>query len=443
MECPACGADAVIQDEAMSSLMCLECGVVVSDRPLTSALQIAQNSDGCAQVTGQFVAHQGFHTAGYSDDNISVALQAVILRRQRLAQQKVSLVCSRIGLSGQAYSDMVCDLMGQITRQRWGSGRWIDLLAGGCAYVVARQNHKPITLLDIADAISVNVFLIGRVFIKIQQYLRCELPVLDPALHLTRICSRLTIPAPQLPKVVDTATRLLVLAHGDWLTVGRRPAGVIAAALRIACDMLLPADTVNETCLAGVSGVSRTTIRQRVLEIKETLVRLGKNLPWGETLTVKNVLQHTSDILAFKEVLQESTKLVDATDPSPVLPLPPSLKRSLDERQRKIDRFERAAHRINSALGTEPGGLQPEHDLEMERVVLHGNLGVLLGESQSSPINNHGNEGEEENISDSEIEGYLKTMDEITAMAEVMSSVEASAMRRTQNSKGANKRVRR
>eukprot|EP00300_Choanocystis_sp_HF-7_P041907 c8685_g1_i1.p1 GENE.c8685_g1_i1~~c8685_g1_i1.p1 ORF type:complete len:457 (+),score=88.25 c8685_g1_i1:24-1373(+) len=422
MECPSCGADAVIQDDMMASLLCLECGVVVSDRPLSSALQISHNSDGCAEVSGQFVPHHGFHTAGFADESINASLQATILRRQRLARHQVNMICSRLGLGGQGYCDMVCDLMAQITRQRWGSGRWMELLAGGCAYVVARQHNKPVTFLDIADAVSVNVFVVGRIITKLQRYLHCELPALDPAMHLSRACSRLTIPPEQLPKIVDVASRLLDLAHTDWLTVGRRPSGIIAGALSLACEILLPPNTVTSAALAGVCGVSRATTRQRVSEIKAILVRLGQHLPWGDSLTVKNVLQHTLDILAFKDALREThSKPVkdEESDGAERAELPPSLRRSLDERQRKIDRFERAAERINTVLDTEtdkPEEGDQEHDLEMEKLVLRGTrLSDLLGESQTESTVN-----DEEEISDSEIEGYLKTEREVTAMASVL-----------------------
>lgn len=52
----------------------------------------------------------------------------------------------------------------KITEGEWGGGNWFPVLVGACAYVVARQNHLPLTIVQVSVSISLSKPLNRRQF---------------------------------------------------------------------------------------------------------------------------------------------------------------------------------------------------------------------------------------------------------------------------------------
>ncbi len=47
-------------------------------------------------------------------------------------------------------------------------------VAASCLYIVCRQDFKPFMLIDFSDALQVNVFTLGAVFLHLCKLLRLE-----------------------------------------------------------------------------------------------------------------------------------------------------------------------------------------------------------------------------------------------------------------------------
>ncbi len=47
-------------------------------------------------------------------------------------------------------------------------------VAAACLYIVCRQDSKPFMLIDFSDALQVNVFTLGAVFLHLCKLLRLE-----------------------------------------------------------------------------------------------------------------------------------------------------------------------------------------------------------------------------------------------------------------------------
>ena len=55
-------------------------------------------------------------------------------------QRRATQLAASLHFSGTAAAEL-SNLLQRVTDGHWGSGRWAELLAGACAYVVIRQNR--------------------------------------------------------------------------------------------------------------------------------------------------------------------------------------------------------------------------------------------------------------------------------------------------------------
>lgn len=101
-----------------------------------------------------------------------------------------------------------------------------------CLYVTCRQEKSQHMLIDFSDALQVNVYTLGNCFLKFRRLLGLKLDVIDPALYVYRFAAHLEL-GEKANAVALTALRIVGRMKRDWIVVGRRPAGICAAALLI------------------------------------------------------------------------------------------------------------------------------------------------------------------------------------------------------------------
>jgi transcription factor IIIB subunit 2 len=91
-------------------------------------------------------------------------------------------------------------------------------------------------LIDFSDKLKINVFTLGQTFLKLRRVLSVNLPIIEPEIYIRRFAMELDFGA-QTEKVAKDASRLVQRMDRDWLSSGRRPAGLCGAALFIASRM--------------------------------------------------------------------------------------------------------------------------------------------------------------------------------------------------------------
>ena len=70
-------------------------------------------------------------------------------------------------------------------------------------------------------------------FLKLRRLLGLHLPVIDPSIYIDRYAEMLDV-GDKESDVAATALRVVASMKRDWLTTGRRPTGIVAAALLVA-----------------------------------------------------------------------------------------------------------------------------------------------------------------------------------------------------------------
>jgi transcription factor IIIB subunit 2 len=122
-------------------------------------------------------------------------------------------------------------------------------------------------LIDFADALSVNVYTLGATFLKLVHLLSIKLPIVDPALYISRFADKLDY-GTKTNDIVKDANRLASRMNRDWLQTGRRPAGICAAAIFIASRIHGFSRTHKEIVM--VVKICENTLRKRLMEFSST-----------------------------------------------------------------------------------------------------------------------------------------------------------------------------
>lgn len=104
------------------------------------------------------------------------------------------------------------------------------------------------------------------------------------------------------------AVGLVELAAQTWIVTGRRPLPIMMATIYLAWQSLNPNKLRLKYSLAKFCQLAKVQMQKpaltRIAELKETLCKLGKEIPWaGETVTPNNAVKLVGDILEHRYVL--------------------------------------------------------------------------------------------------------------------------------------------
>lgn len=122
--------------------------------------------------------------------------------------------------------------------------------------------------------------------------------------------------------MAQRAVALVELAANAWIVTGRRPVPVMMAAVFLAWQSLKPTKhrlklSLDKFCQLAKVNKHKPALK-RVSEIKEVLCKLGEQIPWlRETLTPENVLTQVEDILTHRHtLLQRALRSYEAPETS-------------------------------------------------------------------------------------------------------------------------------
>ncbi len=163
-------------------------------------------------------------------------------------------------------------------------GRKSNQTCASCVYLACRRNAYPIMLIEVADVTGVNVFVLGRSYLRLAYLLRYDPAmadahrsgsssssssgngdILEPSLYIRRFASLLDF-GDETEAVVEDALRLCTRFKHDWLSSGRRPSGISGACLLLAARMNNFRRSVAE--IVQVVKVADGTLKKRLDEFR-------------------------------------------------------------------------------------------------------------------------------------------------------------------------------
>ncbi|KAF7784937.1 hypothetical protein Agabi119p4_1102 [Agaricus bisporus var. burnettii] len=252
--CSDCGGTVIEYDQAAGNGFCVTCGTVVEENTIVNEIAFGETANGAAIVQGSFVAQGATHArmgGPYGNRSGSDSREQTI---ENVLSEVVVLAARRM------YTLAV--------EHKFTKGRKSLDVVAVCLYVACRQKEtRNYMLIDFSDLLQVNVFELGHTYLQLVQILNLRLPLVDLSHYISRFAALLEF-GDETHKVATDAVRLVQRFGRDWMTKGRRPAGICGAALLLAARMNNFRRSIEE--IVQVVKIADTTLKKRLDEFKAT-----------------------------------------------------------------------------------------------------------------------------------------------------------------------------
>ncbi|XP_065833406.1 transcription factor IIIB 90 kDa subunit-like [Oscarella lobularis] len=309
--CTVCGGTEIDYDQARGDVVCTSCGSVLEDNIIVSEVNFQETSAGGSAVVGQFVsADEGAASArlgsggfsrGFNRESREITLQN--------GHKRISALGRQLQLNKRCI-ETAYNFFKMAVGKRLTQGRKSNHVAAACLYLVCRTEGTPHLLLDFSDTLQVNVYVLGRCYLKLANALCISAPAIDPCLYVHRFAHKLEF-GEKTHDVAMTALRLVSRMKRDWIHHGRRPSGLCGAALLVSARLHNFSRTIRD--IIRVVRICEPTLRKRLEEFEKT--------PSGQ-LTIdeflKIDLEEESDPPSFtksrKKAKSQSDKAKDTAD---------------------------------------------------------------------------------------------------------------------------------
>ncbi|KAK4696918.1 transcription factor IIIB 90 kDa subunit, partial [Lecanoromycetidae sp. Uapishka_2] len=244
--------------------ICNNCGTVISEGNLVSEVTYG------LAAGGSHVVH-GFHVAA----DQSVPNRAANYNEfQRKEDSRAQTETAGQALGMQAY---LRDMGVNVFKLHVGGfiqGRRIKSVAAVALYIACRRqtDGNRHMLIDFADVLQLDVFSLGHIYKEMLKHIKINgsgavIQPINPEDLVLRFAQQLEFGSETM-KVAKDTVRLVQRMDRDWMTPGRRPAGVCGAALILAARMNNFRRTVRE--VVYIVKVQEQTILNRLEEFKAT-----------------------------------------------------------------------------------------------------------------------------------------------------------------------------
>lgn len=250
--CLNCGSAEFATDTTHGAVYCTECGMVQEENVIVAAINFSSDGGSKSTLNGQIVDVESKNVGtGFVDPSYYI-------------KNTIGGICASLGL-GVDHVECSFRWYKLLLQYNLSKGKSILYTLSACIYIVCRQEKTPHMLMDFSNALHIDVFKIGKSFLKITTILNIEIPLIDPSLYMPRFVSRLRF---ESRDVLGLALRLIGRMKRDWIVVGRRPNNLCGAALLIASRIVGEERSVYE--IAKIVHVSVSTINRRLKEISDT-----------------------------------------------------------------------------------------------------------------------------------------------------------------------------
>lgn len=301
--CPDCGSSELVEDShySQSQLVCSDCGCVVTEGVLTTTFSDEGN---LREVT-------------YSR---STGENEQVSRSQQRDLRRVRDLCRILKLpptfedTAISYYQKAYELPGT----RAARMQKKEVLVGCCVLITCRQHNWPLTMGTICTLLYADLDLFSGTYMQLVKLLGLDVPSLCLADLVKSYCSsfKLFQASPSMPakyvedkdKMLSRTLLLVELADDTWLVTGRHPLPVITAAAFLAWQSLRPADRL--TCsLAQFCKLANVDLPYpaacRLQELLAVLLQMASQLAWLQVLKLdkRSVVKHIGDLLQHRQLL--------------------------------------------------------------------------------------------------------------------------------------------
>jgi len=182
------------------------------------------------------------------------------------ARKKIRAVGEQLRLNSSCI-DIAFNLYKRALQKRLTHGRKNTHVVAACIYITCRVEATSHMLLVLSDVMQVNVYELGRTYLKLSSSLHINIPAIDPCIYIVRFASKLDL-GDKAHEIEMTAMRIAQRMKRDWMHFGRRPSGLCGSALLVAARLHDVHCSIKE--IIRVVKVCEATIRKRLTEFGDT-----------------------------------------------------------------------------------------------------------------------------------------------------------------------------
>ncbi|XP_066507118.1 transcription factor IIIB 50 kDa subunit [Hoplias malabaricus] len=424
--CPECGSGNVVEDDLYSQKqwVCEDCGSLVSEGVYTTTLSEEQHS--------RTVPY-------YATTEVTKKPCPNLIK----GLGRVRALSRILRLSADLESAAVCLFERAYVHPSFLHVRLVkkEVLAGCCVLSTCRQSGWPITMATVCSLLEADPALMGVVYQDLIKALGIESTTTSLIDLLESYCCGFKLSPGEVADVfveprsrlVERSSVLVELASDTWIVTGRHPQPILMACVYMAWQSLKPTVrmkvNLNKFCkISGLSkeecAVRKDTVQKRISELKEVLCKLGNELPWlrGGTVEHGTVARQVDDILKHRRALhlkamrryeEELQKdLVKDSDTNNAVSA--SSQTLTSSEQEKSPSETCPASELNCQDESPGEAAPPGGEVHWSKQYLFLPPCVRAEKRPRENPPETSVTGDEE-ISDSEIETYLRSPDEITA----------------------------
>ena len=275
--CSQCKTDVFAEvNDANGFTCCTVCGKILDDSVFSTDPTFSKTSGGAIQVDGNFVPESGIaHSVGRPTRGGRVFGLQIDSHEKTVSKgkQEINQIADRLAMKPREDITMSAHRLYKIAVTRnFTRGRRTTQVAGACLYVICRQENRPYMLIDFADVLQTNVYVLGGVFLQLCRLMRLEQHPLmqrpiDPSLFIHRFADKMNL-GKRVHTVSNTALRLVASMKRDWMQTGRRPAGICGAALWVASHV--HGFDRSKSDVVSIVHIGEQTLKKRITEFSST-----------------------------------------------------------------------------------------------------------------------------------------------------------------------------
>ena len=253
---------------------CLSCGTVADENLIVSEVTFGETAAGAATVQGGFVGETARHakTLGAAASRRIGGQYQSREETEQNGRSELRQLCPQLHIP-QNVEEIAFNLWKLAAAQNFIQGRRTGEVAGVCLYAACRRDkHNTILLMDISEALQVNVFKLGDIYKELNKALFLEVhshitPIVEVEPLLMKYAAKLEF-GNDTRQIVEDAARIIKRMKRDWMVTGRHPAGLCGACIILAARMNNHRRSVRE--VVYIVKVADMTIATRLAEFKKT-----------------------------------------------------------------------------------------------------------------------------------------------------------------------------
>lgn len=251
---------------------CTSCGIVWEESAMVNDLTFGESSSGAAIVNGSFVSadQSGPGRGGlYGNGNG----REITIEK---AKNRIYGVAHYLKVPEPAIQAAIANFKLALS-MNFIRGRKSKYVTCACLYLGCRMQPTPHMIMEFASFLRVNVYVLGNTYTQLLRLLRPmfgqeqlrRVSSIDPSLYIVKFVNRLNLTGSDAKRVHDDAIRLCKRMEKDWMTLGRRPGGIAAAAILISCRMNNLKR--SKAHIMQIAMIAESTIDKRLQEFKVTV----------------------------------------------------------------------------------------------------------------------------------------------------------------------------